>query len=308
MCSNTYPLVGDIPDLRIDAPSWVEPDADLTRARELMALAASSDAATLAHHVFARRPGWTPSLVSRRSEQTRALPGRMARELEGWLKSATTAEPVFLDLGCGSGAVLAAAARKGRHGIGIDVSLEWLVVARQIILEHGGIPILAAAMAEALPLADGSMGAVVSLDVVEHVGNRESYAREIDRVLKPGGVCAMATPNRFSLTAEPHVSVWGVGWIPRAWQPRFVHWRNGRSYEYCTLLSLRGLRRLLTSNTSLDPSVLPGIVAPEELLRFSVMKSSIARAYNRAAAVRGLRAMMLPVCPFFRVIARKPST
>jgi len=73
----------------------------------------------------------------------------------------------------------------------------------------GGDPLLAAAHAEALPLADGAVSGVISLDVIEHVAEPRRYLREIERVLAPGGNTALSTPNRFSLAAEPHVFVWG---------------------------------------------------------------------------------------------------
>lgn len=271
-----------------------------------MDLASSSDAATLAHRVFSRRDGWTSAHVLRRTEQVRALPARMVGELDGWLESATAVTPMFLDLGCGSGGLLAAAAHRGRLGIGIDVSLEWLVVARQLILEHGGSPMLAAAMAEALPLSDDSVGGVVSLDVIEHVGSRESYAREIDRVLKRGHVCAIATPNRFSLTAEPHVSVWGVGWVPRVWQRQYVWWRSGKSYDYCSLSSVREIRYLFRTCTSMEPCIYPGSVPKDELELFPPVKRFFAITYNRLIAMTPVRAAVLPFCPFFRIISTKP--
>ena len=104
----------------------------------------------------------------------------------------------------------------GRPVIGIDVSMTWLVVAKKLVSESGGKPFLAAGMAEALPLASDSIPAVVSLDVIEHVHDPDAYLAEIDRVLQPGGRAALSTPNRFSLTAEPHVFVWGVGCVTSA--------------------------------------------------------------------------------------------
>ncbi len=67
-----------------------------------------------------------------------------------WLEPCVS-RGIFLDLGCGPGMLLAAAAEEGYQGIGVDVSLVWLVVAHRLIEARGGRPVLAAALAEALP-------------------------------------------------------------------------------------------------------------------------------------------------------------
>jgi SAM-dependent methyltransferase len=300
-------VFGGIPDLRLDAPAWVEPEADRERARSLLTLPADSPASELAYRVFRRREGWSEREARYRSAQVAALAPRAERDFDGWLRPTVSVGGPVVDLGCGAGGLLAALVRRGVQGVGIDVSLEWLVVAHRIIVENGGRPLLAAAMAESLPLADASVRAVISLDVLEHVGDQRRYIQEVDRVLQPGGVCALATPNRFSLTPEPHVAVWGVGWLPRRWQRSYVWWRAAKRYEFCTLLSVLGLRRVVSVNTSLRPQIAPGIVPDDELRRFPAPRARLARLYNRVAARAGLKVVVLPVCPFFRVIARKAA-
>lgn len=306
-CNVEYPLVSGIPDLRINAPAWVDQHGDRARAMSLLAAGAAIPAAELARQVFASRRGWSEADICTRAAQTVSLPDRMVRDLDGWLRAARDAGGPILDLGCGAGGLLAAIARDGRTAIGIDVSMEWLVVARRLIAENGGTPVLAAAMAESLPLADRTVGAVISLDVIEHVGDQAGYLREIDRVLRPGGVCAVATPNRFSLAPEPHVGLWGVGWLPRQWQQRYVEWRSSKPYAFCRLLSVGELRRMFKRRTSLRPQIKPGLVPAEEIRHFSRAKTAAALAYNRVAQAPILGKLLLTICPFFRVIARKPG-
>jgi 2-polyprenyl-3-methyl-5-hydroxy-6-metoxy-1,4-benzoquinol methylase len=304
-CGAEYPVINGIPDLRVAAPAWVDAEADRTRALSLLKLPGIGSGTELAYRLFRRRDGWSERDARYRSEQMRTHPDRIARELNGWLVETTRQDGPLLDLGCGAGTLLAAAARRGVAGIGIDVSLEWLVVAQRLIAENGGRPVLAAAMAEALPLPDASVGAVISLDVIEHVGDQRQFLREIDRVMVAGGVCALATPNRFSLTPEPHIGVWGVGWVPRALQRAYVRRVSGKAYDYCTLLSAPELRRMVASSTTLRARLMPGMIPPEEVARFSRLKALAAATYNRVAAAPGLGALILPVSPFFRVIARR---
>jgi 2-polyprenyl-3-methyl-5-hydroxy-6-metoxy-1,4-benzoquinol methylase len=305
-CGATYPVVAGIPDLRIDIPSWVDVDQDRRRAAALVEAMAGRPAVDFVTHVFRSRPDWREADVSRRTREVVEGPDHLADDLDGWL--APVVASGFLDLGCGPGQLLAAAARRGVNGVGVDVMLEWLVVARALIEENGGTAVLAAGMAEALPLRSGSVGAVVSLDTIEHVGDQAQYLREIDRVVAPGGVVALATPNRFTLGPEPHVNVWGVGWLPRRWQAGYVRLRSGRPYAYCRLLSVAELRRMLARHTSLRADVIVPRIPVANILRFSGRKARVARWYNALTGVGPARSIFRLIGPFFRVVARKAAT
>ena len=168
-------------------------------------------------------------------------------------------------------------------GLGIDVSLVWLVVARRMIEEHGGQATLCAAFAESLPLPDASVPAVVSLDVIEHVADQPRYLAEIDRIAADGAAIAFATPNRYSLAAEPHVHVWGVGWLPVRFQKRYVRARSGQPYEYVRLLSVPGLARLLRRHTDIEGRFVVPRVPDDEIASYDPRRATLAHAYNRMA-------------------------
>lgn len=52
--------------------------------------------------------------------------------------------------------------------------------------------------------ADGSFDCVVTFQVIEHIANDRLFLQEIHRVLKPGGVLLLTTPNRpRSLSRNP---------------------------------------------------------------------------------------------------------
>jgi 2-polyprenyl-3-methyl-5-hydroxy-6-metoxy-1,4-benzoquinol methylase len=201
--------------------------------------------------------------------------------------------------------LLAAMADAGKNGVGIDVSMTWMVVAKRLIEEHGGQPVLAAAMAEALPLREETISGVISLDVIEHVRDPEGYLAEINRVVKQSGMLAVSTPNRFSLTAEPHVFIWGVGWLPQRWQKGFVAWRSGKSYDDTVLMSSARLGRLVRRNTDFAYRIVIPEVPPEHIAAFAKPKAMAARLYNWLAGSPLFRLPFLAIGPFFRVTGTK---
>lgn len=97
-----------------------------------------------------------------------------------------------LDIGCGAGNVARAIAERQAdlrvHGV--DVSASALKAARWAA-PHIDFRM---APAEALPFKDGSMSAVVMLDVLEHLEDPATVLREIHRVLRPGGLFHIALP------------------------------------------------------------------------------------------------------------------
>jgi ubiquinone/menaquinone biosynthesis C-methylase UbiE len=74
---------------------------------------------------------------------------------------------------------------------------------------------------ELLPSADASHDVVISNHVIEHVDDQERHLREIARVLKPGGIAYLATPNRFALI-EPHFKLPFLSWIPAVMRHPYV--------------------------------------------------------------------------------------
>ncbi len=256
---------------------------------------------------FASRNDFSEEQIRIRVSQVIKAVDQLGEQIDQWLDQAIRPGQLSLDLGCGPGQLIAAAAKRHRTMMGIDVRLLWLLAAKRLIVHYGGRPILAAALAEHMPLPKGSVKSVVSLDVIEHVANVPAYLKEIDRVTARGGTVAFSTPNRYSLAAEPHVGVWGVGWVPRRWQKQYVMLVKKIPYPYTCLLSVAETVRLMREHTQFSPNVLVPSVAQHEIDRFPPYRKRLARLYNKLGSVSLLRLPLLAVGPFFRVVGRKPS-
>tara|TARA_R110002051_G_scaffold146786_2_gene219554 strand:- start:29936 stop:30898 length:963 start_codon:yes stop_codon:yes gene_type:complete len=301
-CGRRYPLVAEMPDFRVDAPAWIDFDHDRERARHIDAIARKDGLSAAILDVFRNSRQFDEKKSQYRLRQVLAGIEKCDREMTGWL-APLTQNPVF-DLGVGPGQFVAAAARSGQVVQGIDVSLEWLVVAKHWARSFGVEPVLAGALAEQLPLKDGAIGSVVSYDVIEHVGDQNRYASEIGRVLAPGGTVAMVTPNRYSLSPEPHAHVWGVGYLPVRWQSDWVKLMSGREYTYCRLLSTGEIRRLFQNNAGIELDIEFPRISEEEIAQFSSRKTKLARIYNWVTQ----SSIVAPVMPFAGAYYRASGT
>lgn len=97
---------------------------------------------------------------------------------------------------------------------------------------------------ESLPFDDASFDVVISNHVIEHVDDQLRHLQEIARVLRPDGVCYLATPNKF-WPIEPHFALPFLAWLPTVrLRDAYVRLaRRGKRYD-ADLLSLKGLLRV----------------------------------------------------------------
>jgi SAM-dependent methyltransferase len=129
------------------------------------------------------------------------------RELRRFAASQPASRLRIVDVGCGPGFLLRCMARwfHGAELVGVDQSQALLEIAQSRCAKmsaHIGD-------ACALPLADGSADVAFALHVVEHLRQPDRFFAEARRVVRPGGLLVIATPNAESLGAR----IMGRKWI-----------------------------------------------------------------------------------------------
>jgi len=119
----------------------------------------------------------------------------------------------LLDVGCGGGRLLNRMKKRGWQveGTDFDEQAAQRVASRYGITTHvGDLP--------QCGLPDDTFDAIVLSQAIEHLYDPKTTLRECLRILKPGGLLVMTTPNAHSIGATE----FGASW--RGWEaPRHLH-------------------------------------------------------------------------------------
>jgi SAM-dependent methyltransferase len=172
-----------------------------------------------------------PSFVWRAGQDRRLNMIRRHAALEG---------ARILDIGCGIGTYVQKLREFSDRVYGIDVD-----PAR---VRRGGLGVLAVAVSEQLPFADGAFDLVLLNEVIEHVRDDHATLREACRVVRPGGHVVIYAPNRL-YPFETHGVYLGsryrfgniplVNYLPDPLRNRLVP--HARAYTHA------GMRRLIAA-------------------------------------------------------------
>jgi 2-polyprenyl-3-methyl-5-hydroxy-6-metoxy-1,4-benzoquinol methylase len=98
---------------------------------------------------------------------------------------------LVLDAGCGYGAFSKVIATKGARLVSCDIAEKLVQLATSTISSWGSVD-----DASRLGFVDNTFDAVVSSEMIEHTESPQQTIHELTRVLKPGGLLALTTPNK----------------------------------------------------------------------------------------------------------------
>ena len=133
--------------------------------------------------------------------------------------------PRALDVGCATGALLAAFRDSGWEPQGVEISAAQARYGE----ERHRLPIYAGTL-EAADFPAASFDLVHASHLIEHLNAPAAFLDEAARILAPGGLLALTTPNIDGFQAR----LLGPGW-------------RSAIYDHLYLFSLRTLRELLES-------------------------------------------------------------
>jgi len=98
--------------------------------------------------------------------------------------------PVVADLGAGSGLACALLAARGLRPVACDFAAEALRAARD-----SGIGAVGLDAGAGLPFRSASLDGILAGEIIEHLFDPGRLLRECHRVLRPGGILVVTTPN-----------------------------------------------------------------------------------------------------------------
>jgi 2-polyprenyl-6-hydroxyphenyl methylase/3-demethylubiquinone-9 3-methyltransferase len=118
-----------------------------------------------------------------------------------------------LDVGCGAGLIAEPLARLGAAVTGIDASLPVIDVARAHAAAQGlAIDYRVGEVTE----LKGSFDLITAMEVVEHVADPAAFLKALSRLLAPGGLLVLSTPNATGWSRLLMITLGeGSGQIPR---------------------------------------------------------------------------------------------
>ena len=113
----------------------------------------------------------------------------------------------ILDIGCGIGEGTGYIGQIDPSKIFFGIDLEFNVI-KAARMQFGSNNVFFTAMdAQRLAFGNQAFDSIISVEVIEHLSDPEAYLQEASRLLQPGGLFMLTTPNRLRSSPTPG-SLW----------------------------------------------------------------------------------------------------
>lgn len=307
-CRRSFPIVLDIPDLRVFPDPYIDKEADRAKGIKVASRFQDLSFPELIDFYYSVT-SVVPSQDARRYTQG-LLAGvpRAEASLTSWETSAQSggAAETLLEIGCGTAPLMVAAAPRYKQVVGVDIAFRWLVVAKKRLAEAGLDLPLICACAEALPFPDASFDRVVADSTLEHVSDQGKALGQCHRVMKPAGFLFVSTPNRFSLGPDPQVGIWTGSILPERWLAAYVR-RQGGIPPKRHLLSARQLSAIIREAGFGSPRVMLPDISSAQRSHFNRGVQVLIDLYQTAKQVPISRQCLQLIGPLLHAVAEKQS-
>ena len=249
-CGKTYPLHAGIPDFRVFPDPYLAMEEDRERTEFVLEALERLDFPSLLEAYWGVSDV-TPEELRGKFIRSAMLGEKKAMRILDLLRGKefdndSIATHSVLEIGCGTGGFLATAMARFQTVVGIDIGMRWLHVSRRRFMDKGlDVPALVCCCAEHLPFPHGTFDQIVCSATLEFARDQDRVLSECARTMSVTGSAYFSTVNRFSLAQDPYVYLWGLGFLPRSWQARYVRYRRGGGavlgHQGFSLLSLRAI-------------------------------------------------------------------
>lgn len=305
VCEKTFLLHAGIPDFRLFPDSFLSYAEDYERTEIVLAALEKLDFEKLLAHYWSFSDITPPALRPKFVRSAILGEMRARRTLEILEDKLQTPIQKVLEIGCGTGNFLAVAHSVYQQIIGIDVAMRWLHLSRRRFMDAKiAVPPMVCCNAEFLPFADDSFDLIVAASTLEFVNDQPKVLAECARTLGGDGTLYINSVNRFSIAKNPYAYLWGVGFLPRNLQARYVKWRRGASYENVKTLSFREFKRLAEKHFSRVEFTLPD-VAQAALKEFPFAMRLQIKFYQTLKKILPFRFLLKRFGPGWDVILRR---
>lgn len=156
----------------------------------------------------------------------------------------------ILDIGCHNGYLCRELSKLGTHVTGIDLYDLELQQAEKDIWTYIQQDLN---QVKQLPFANESFSVVTALEILEHIIDTDFFLLEVSRVLKPGGIFCLSTPNINMLKNRLRVPL-GLYPYGLEWHTVIHHVRLYNLKTLCTHLQQSGFKIIEYRGTHLLPS------------------------------------------------------
>jgi len=243
-CKRDYPVESGIPDFRIFEDPYLTFKEDRDRTQIVLQALDKYPLRELLTYYWSYSDVTPPLLRAKFVENAMQGEVRGQRVFDLVTNDGADIPERLVDIGCGTGNFLAIAAKHVKQPIGIDIAMRWLHLSRRRFLDDGlDVPALVCCCAEYLPFKPQSFDAAVVMSTYEFLRSPDEALLELQRTLAVDGRGLINTVNRYSLAKNPYAHLWGVGFLPKAWQVAYVRKRRDASFENISLQSYSQIKR-----------------------------------------------------------------